>query len=359
MWPISSGLQPYSIPYPDNNEFNKAEMRVGEYKSMQDDTIRAFIDNLYCATYPIYGSWGSFQGNCFAIAPDLLLTCRHCLEEREIRGTFGTGKLIFDGIRYCGLDFAVLWVEGGRFNPVSLDSDSDVEESIQMYHKTEGLSLNKYVKLFTSESKPYAMPGNFVFSQTTDPGESGAPRMSLRNGYVNIMHQGNGEGLTMNAFYAILVQAQNEGSGNANYILSKIEIEHLATRIVNWSSLIIRSGDVEEKPRINEDVRICDPKNPQKVLATFHCREVGEGKGNRWITIYKKGIANSEITYAISPNPHINNIYKNDGEKKFYRTLAISIGTYYLSNNTYPIEGAIKLYNQNFILTKYSINFLT
>ncbi|WP_042280825.1 hypothetical protein [Candidatus Protochlamydia sp. R18] len=358
MCPISGGLQPYSISYSNINEFDREEVPVGEYKSMQDDTRRAFIDNLYCATHLIYGSWGSFQGNCFAIAPDLLLTCQYCLEEGEIRGTFGAGKVIFDGIRYCGLDFAVLWVEGGRFNPVTLDSDIHVEESIQMYHKPEGLALNKYVKLFTSESKLYATPGNFAFSQT-DPGESGAPRMSLRNGYVHTMHQGNGEGLTMNAFYAILVQAQNEGSGNANYILSNIKMEHLATRIVNWSSLIIRSGDVEEKPRINEDVRICDPKNSRKVLATFHCREVGEGKGNRWITIYKKGIANSEITYAISPNPHINKTYKNDGEKEFYRTLAVSIGTYYLSNKAYPIEWAIKLYNQNFILTKYSIDFLT
>ncbi|WP_213105203.1 trypsin-like peptidase domain-containing protein [Candidatus Protochlamydia amoebophila] len=356
MWPISSGLQPYSISYSNNNDFSRKEMPFVEYKSMQDVTRRAFIDDLNCATYPIHGSCGSFQGNCFAIAPDLLLTCRHCLEEGEIRGPFGTRKVIFDGVMYCGLDFAVLWVEGGRFNPVTLDSDSDVEESIQMYHKPKGLTLNKYVKPFTSESKLYAKRGNFAFSQT-DPGESGAPRMSLRNGYVHTMHQGNGEGLTMNAFYAILMQAQNEGSGNANYILSNIKVEHLATRIVNWSSLIIRSEDVAEKPRINEDVRICDPKNPQKVLATFHFREVGERKGNRWITIYKKGIENSEITYGISPNPHVNKTYKNDGEKEFYRTLAVSIGTYYLSNKTYPIEGTIKVYNQNFILTKYSIDF--
>ncbi|WP_075882924.1 serine protease [Candidatus Protochlamydia sp. W-9] len=364
MLPISSCSQPYPISSSFNtNEFDTGvEMRINEYQSKQGYRRNPHIDDLYRAIFPIHGSDGSFIGNCFAIAQDFLLTCRHCLEgEIEIRGIFGPIEVIFDGARY-NLDFAVLWVEGGQFQPVTLDLDNAVGEAVQMYHKLEGPSLNIYVKPFTSQTVTapgggsLAMRGDFASSKT-NPGESGAPRMLLRNGYVHAMHQGNSEGLTMNAFYAVLEQAQKDGHPNAGKILLNINAEHIETRGLNWSPLTTKIGDVEEeknskpKPRINESVKLRDPNNP-RIVATFNYTEIGEGRGNRAIRISKDGVASSQITYAIYPNPHDNHHYNNKGQKKFYETLAKEIGKYYLLNVTHLTKGTIEVFNEDYILSK-------
>ncbi|WP_075883634.1 trypsin-like peptidase domain-containing protein [Candidatus Protochlamydia sp. W-9] len=355
MTPISRGAQFYSIF--NSNEVN-SETKIYEYLLNQRSPITYFVKNLGDAIYSIVGINGSFKGNCFAIAPNLLLTCRHCLEgEIEIKGTSGPIEVVFDGSSY-GIDFAILWLREGRFKPVILDLDIGIGDSIQMYRKLEGSSLNIYVRPFSSQSfnspggGSYAMRGDLASSQTS-PGESGAPRMLLQNGYVHAMHQGNSEGLTMNAVYAILELGKDKGDRNADYILSKIKVTHSHTRYLNWSPLTIKSGDVEEeKPRVNGHVKFTDSVKKQVVVAKFHYTEIGEGKGNRWIKIHKEGVAGSQITYAISPNPHHNLAYNKKGQPKFYHTLTSVIGNDYLLNKVYPIQRIVKVFKENFTLTR-------
>ncbi|WP_042282687.1 trypsin-like peptidase domain-containing protein [Candidatus Protochlamydia sp. R18] len=251
--PAFHSASPYRLSQSNTNRVN-TEIEINSYLSNQGYSVNRFVHNLYHAIFSIQGSDGTFIGNCFAISQDLLLTCHHCLEGRnEIKGNFGMGKLIFDGSKY-EFDFAILWVKGGQFKPVVLDMDIDIGDSVQLYHKFEGQSLKMYVKTFgyqsitSSGGGSYAMRGNFVSSQT-NPGESGAPRMSLRNSYVHAMHQGNSEGLTMNALYGILEFAKTNGDRNADYILSNIQVAHLDTRIMNQSPLIIKSDDVEEEKK--------------------------------------------------------------------------------------------------------------
>lgn len=360
---IYYGSQPYPILSCTGEFDTEGEMQIDTYQSRQGYRRNFSIDDLRRAIFPIQRSDGSFIGNCFAIAQNLLLTSHHCLEDRdEIRGSFGTGRVIFDGVTYCRRDFAVLRVEGGQFQPVTLDLDNAVGESIQMYHKLEGPSLNIYVKPFTSQTVIAPGGGSFatradISSSETSPGESGAPRMLLQNGCVHAMHQGNSEGLTMNAFQEILEQAYRAGNRNAYDILSKVKWENFETRLINRSPLIIKVGDVEEeknskpKPRINESVKLCDPNNP-RIVATFNYTEIGEGRGNRAIRISKDGVAGSQITYAIDPNPHDDNHYNNKGQKEFYKTLAREIGKFYLLNGTYSAGGTMSVYNKIYTLTK-------
>ncbi|CAF22774.1 trypsin-like peptidase domain-containing protein [Candidatus Protochlamydia amoebophila] len=345
MMPISGGAQFYSIF--NSNEINR-EIRIYEYLQNQRSPIIYFVKNLGDAIYSIVGIHGSFKGNCFAIAPNLLLTCRHCLEgEIEIRGIFGPIEVVFDGSNY-GVDFAILWIKEGRFKPVILDLNTGVGDSVQIYRKLEGSSLNMYARSFTPVSGPYTMRENLASPQTS-PEESGAPKMFLQNGYVHAMHQGNSEGLTMNALYAILEQAQKGGDRNADYILSKIKV--VDSSYLNWSPLTVKPGDMEEeKLRINGHVKFTDPIKKQLVIAKFFYTEIGEGKGNRWIRIHKEGVADSQITYAISPNPHYNVAYNKEGQPEFYHILTRVIGNDYLLNNVYPTQRIIKVFKESFTL---------
>ncbi len=356
--------------YPEafgKTNYTNREIKLEEYLANNPHS-KASVTALSHATMPVYNMGNHFIGNGVAIAKDLVLVSKHCVNgENGNLGHFGLGKVVFDGsYERDRLDFIILWVKGANFSPVTLDVVAGVGESIQMYFKptfSYPYHLEMYVKPFESDYSGYAMRSDRASSKT-DAGECGAPRMSLMNGYVHAIHQGESEGLKVNDIYSVLEQASKDNSHPQNevakQILQNIQVANLEMKGMEWSPLVLKQGDVyEEKARVNGEIPVTvtivekGKSKPKTITATFGYTEIGEGRGPRWITIHKKGTPNSQITYAISPNPHDNKAYNNDGQEGFYKTLAIEVGKYYLLNkNQYFSKGVINhLLGENYTLT--------
>lgn len=326
-----------------------------------------FVRALAQATVPVYNRGRYLHGNGVAIGKDLVLVSRHCVDEENVNlGYAGTGKIIFDGtVGREKLDFAILWVKGANFSPITLDVEPGSGTSIQMYCKSISTHpfLQWYVNPFESGQSMYAERSDQATSSTS-PGESGAPRMSLRNGYVHAIHQGVSEGLKVNDIYCCLQQASENRSDprqqDAYNILKNIQVANLKMLLMSWSPLVLKQGDVfEEKGRVDDDVIVTvevpvtgQPKKTKKIQATFHYTEIGEGKDHRQVRINMQGKANSLITYAISPHPDDNAIYRRKGnQKEFYKILTLNVGAYYLQHeNQYPPKGTIKVFGENYTL---------
>lgn len=344
-----------------SNQNMNQEMTVQEFSSKLNPSTCAHVMKLVNATQPLFDRAGHFKGNGVAIAKNLVLTSGHCVDgETGYLGSNGMGKVIFDGSDGQGidhLDFKILYVEEGHFNPITLDVVPGVGTSIQTYFKHKSASqLHRYVKSFDSDCGMYASRSDLALTRT-DAGESGAPRMSLVNGCVHAIHQGESEGLKVNDIYQALEQASrtplHPQQKNAAKILKNIDIVNLQMRYLCASSLALNTGKVnEEKARIHSSISFTLENHKKKTIqVVFGYWEIGEGRGNRKITIHKEGVADSCLTYTISPNPHANPKYNKGGQEKFYEDLAKSLGKHYLEHgNQFPDEKEIDVLGETYLL---------
>ncbi len=325
--------------------------------TLSDASLINKVEKLALAVMPIGEGIDQFTGNCVAIAKDLVLTSWHCIKNQGGFISRHEGKVIFDGFPE-NLDFKILEFEDAQFNPIKLDVVPSCGESVQMYFKmNESSQLELYVKRFESESGQYAMRSDFASSKTK-PGESGAPRMSMINGYVHAIHQGESEGIKINDIHDVLESVSkntlDHRCTNAASILERVRFENLEMKGMYWSSVALSIGSVdEEKARVQGTITVTVQMRKELVESTFKYLEVGERKGPRAIKINEEGVKNSLIQYNIDPNPHNNTSYNNGGQKNFYRVLAESVGEYYLENgNRYPNQGSVKVIGEVYTLTK-------
>ena len=340
---------------------NDGDILFERYVSiLSDQEIINKVNNLAQAVMPIGEQIGQFTGNCVVIAEDLVLTSRHCVENKVGFISKSEGRVVFDGFPENS-DFKILYFKNLRANPIKLDVVPNCGDSIQMYFKVdESSQLKLYVKRFESESGQYAKRSDFAFSKTK-PGESGAPRMSMINGYVHAIHQGESEGLKINDIYDLLDRVSKNASDhqclNAASILKRVHFENLEMKGMYWSSVALAIGDVEEeKPRVQGTITVTVQIGKKWIESTFKYLEVGERRGPRAIRINEEGVEDSLIQYNIDPNPHANKQYNNGGQKSFYRVLAKSVGENYLENSKiYPGPGTIEVFGEVYTLSKAEI----
>ena len=323
------------------------EYRMSEYLERADTSLESYVKKVASATLPIQSDLGHFYGNGVAIGGDLVLVSGHCFQDAGWLGRF-RGKVIFDGAS-AGLDFKIVQLETGAIlNPVTLDVTPECGDAIQIYFKVEGDRLVRYVKAFETDMSPYAQRSNMA-SVSTNPGESGAPRMSLNTGHVYAIHQGDSEGLKVIDIYEALEAAEERGGSSgrvATDILNKIQVEGLETRHMDWSSIQLKMGDVrEEKPKKRYQQSVTIGNN------TFGYVEVGQGNDKREIQIYVKGARNSWVKYAIDPDPTSFNAYHNN-ISKFYDTLGKALGESYIEHGTFPNAITVRALRNEYTLTK-------
>ena len=320
---------------------------MSEYLERADTSLEPYVKKVASATLQITSDMGHFYGNGVVIADDLVLVSGHCFDDAGWVGRF-RGKVIFDGAS-AGLDFKIVQLEAGAdITPVTLDVTPECGSAIQIYFKEEGKGLARYVKSFETDMSSYAQRSSLA-SVSTNPGESGAPRMSLNTGHVYAIHQGDGEGLKVCDIYEVLEAAEERGgySGRvATEILGKIQVEGLKTRHMDWSSIQLKAGDVrEEKPkkRYQYSVTIGDK--------IFGYVENGQGNDKREIHIYVEGVRNSWVKYAIDPDPTSLNAYHNN-IPKFYDTLGKALGESYVQQRTFPNAITVWALKNAYTLTK-------
>ncbi|WP_155117119.1 serine protease [Candidatus Protochlamydia amoebophila] len=326
--------------------------------------IRQTVNSLYQVTLPIYNETNHFTGNGVAIATDLVLTSGHCVEGeyahvfRPDTRDISKAEVIFDGSNgeLSDLDFKILHVAHANFKFIYLDIEPGFGKSIQMYFKEEKGRLNPYVKSFESMGGSNATRSD-QSSSSTNRGESGAPRMSLYNSRVHAIHQGESEGLKVIDIYLALdwvsKNKQSSQQGVAQEILRRVTFANRDMIGIYTSTIVLERGKVEEeKTGVNDPVLCTVNRDNEEISGLFNYREITKsGPGPRCITIHRDGVRNSQVTYRISPNPHGSRSYnKNQGE--FYKSLAKSIGEYYLLNNgTYPNNHSVFTLGVNYTLT--------
>lgn len=345
--------------HPSESDNNGRDILFNSYQSQLSDqeTINK-VNNLFRAVMPIGEDSYQFSGNCVAIAKDLVLTSGHCIKGQV--GFIGenVGKVVFDGSPER-FDFKILQFKDQTFKPFKLDVVPNYGDAIQMYFKmNETSTMELYVRRFESGVENYATRSDIASSETK-PGESGAPRMSMVNGCVYAIHQGESEGLKINDIHDVLEHVSKNDSDlqrrmNAALILQQATFENLEMKGMSWSPLTLSIGVVEEeKPRVRGSVEVAVKIEKKWKESTFGYVEVGEGKGPRAIQIHEEGVQGSLIQYNIEPNPHANNSYNEGGQSSFYRAIAKSVGEYYLQhNNTYSDQGTLKLIGENYKLSK-------
>lgn len=315
------------------------------------------VNNLAQATLALFDMENHFTGNCVAIGTNLVLTSKHTVNGGYALVGNLLGEVVFDGSRSGKLDFKILRVAEANLKPVILDVVPSIGESIQMYFKIEGSGPHRYVKQFESADGPYATRSD-IGSVPTNPGESGAPRMSLFTGFVHSIHQGEREGLKINDVYSVLEQASRNDIDpqhvTAIEILERINVANLEMSLMSSSTVVLQEGSVaEEKARIARSVKVTVFKNKEKVEATFDYTEIGKpGPRPRWITINRAGVKNSQVKYAIEPNPHDNDAYNKGGQVKFYESIAKAIGRELLEKDAYPNQGTLELLDEVYTLTR-------
>lgn len=333
--------------YLDNASCNR-EYTVEEYLRVQPQ-LSNIVKRLSAATVALFDTNGYPLGNSVAITSQHLLTSGHCINGR-------CSAVVFDGAASGNgnLDFKILYFPDGRFTPAPLSVTSGIGNSIQMYSKFDMISqrFRQYVKPFASDFVHYATRSDLA-SVRTSHGESGAPRMSLISGGVHSIHQGESEGLKMIDIYSVLKAAARNTSDPqrqiAATILSQIKVQDVEMSSMFWSPLQLSIGAVdEEKPRIGGSVTISKQVDGKPLVMKFGYSEVGEGRGPRSIAIYVKGKPNSSVTYSISPNPHNNAAYNNDGQTKFYEILAQALANAY--DEGFLQGGTVKALGQNYKL---------
>ncbi|WP_042280068.1 hypothetical protein [Candidatus Protochlamydia sp. R18] len=341
----------------------KSEYTLDAYWSASCGEIKQTVNSLYQATLPIYNETNRFMGNGVAIATDLLLTSGHCVEGKYAHVHSGTrgifkAEVIFDGSNgeLSNLDFKILHVAHANFKFITLDIQPGFGKSIQMYFKEKEGTLNPHVRSFESMGGSYATRSD-QSSSGTNRGESGAPRMSLYNGRVHAIHQGESEGLKVIDIYSALDRAsKNKQSSQqvvAQGILRSVTFANRDMVGINTSTVVLELGGVVgEKPGVKGSVPCTVNRDNEEISGLFNYREITKtGPGPRDITIHRNGVRNSEVTYRISPNPHQNPAY-NKNQDKFYKSLAKSIGEYYLLNNgTYPNNHSVFTLGVNYTLT--------
>lgn len=341
-----SGSSPYApLGSAFGLQVQPGEYTMSEYLEKADMSLECCVKKVASATLAIRSNMGDFYGNGVAIAEDLILVSGHCFEDTGWVGRF-RGKVIFDGAS-AGLDFKIVQLEAGeRLTPVTLDVTPECGYAIQIYFKEEGERLVRYVKSFETDMSPYAQRSSMA-TVSTNPGESGAPRMSLNTGHVYAIHQGDSEGLKVSDIYEVLEAAEERGGASgkvATEILDKIQIEGLETRHMNWSSIQLKAGDVrEEKTRYKNTKTIGN--------TTFEYIEVGQGKEKRKIGIHVEGVKGPWVYYAIDPDPKTLNKYHNL-IPKFYDSLGLALGESYVQHRTFPNEMPAMALNNEYILTK-------
>jgi hypothetical protein len=75
---------------------------------------------------------------------------------------------------------------------------------------------------------------------------------------------------------------------------------------------------------------------------TFRFQEESFGT-NRGITMSVNGVAQSQVTYKLNPNPHDLRAY-NKNQEKFYKELATQLAPHYVvATNHWPAPGALHL----------------
>ncbi|MBI3508612.1 MAG: hypothetical protein HY069_03115 [Chlamydiia bacterium] len=333
-WAISNSL--------DMHYANSArEYSVEEFLSQQPAATAA-VDRLSQAAILVRDAFGRFIGNGVAIAPTLVLTVGHCVNNNDER-------VIFDGACTSSHDFKVIHCPTERFVSVPLTVTPGVGESVQLYFKED---QRQYAKLFVSEQNRQASRSDRALVPTY-PGESGAPRMSLHSGAVHAIHQGESEGLKVLDIYTALSQAvynpEDPQTQSAQFILNQMNVLDKEMAAFYWAPVELKIGAVqEEKPGVKGELYLHGRKGRgEKPFRYFE--ECETGSGPRKLTISKDG-THARVTYAISPNPHKDSTY-NKKQEEFYRHLATALAQQYEATGNFPGQGTIRVFGVEYTLT--------
>lgn len=315
------------------------------------------VERLSRATLPIFNKKSQINGSCILTSNDLVLTSSHTLDGKTVQIGPKFGTVVFLGSEYK-LDFAILQLNEpiAAATPLELDIEPGIGISVQIYFDATG---KQWVRQFESEMLTVASRSNRSLA-TTQPGESGSGRMLLLNGCVHSIHQGGGgEALKVIDIFNVLKSvAENPGDPNyvnASIILKKIKFRNLEYLGISQSTVALEVGAVtEEKPPVKDKITLDKPnqkgKKPEKISFDYIELRLGHGL-KRGIKINVDGLANTEVEYAITPDPHKYAAYNKD-PSKFYNDIAIEFGKYYLINQQFPPNGHLNVINVDFTFTR-------
>jgi hypothetical protein len=359
---IPSGFSPFNsntgAPIEQNyslnpSESDEKECTVEAYLKGLSPSFKKNAERLSRATKSIIDG-SKFSGNGVKVASNLLLTSGHCVD-------LSAKNVVFDGTR-CNprVDFAILYDESADV-PVPLAVTPNIGKSLQIYFRVIKDQRIQYAKTFTSVEKGSFASRSDVASVKTKQGESGAPRMSMA-GNVHAIHQGGQEALKFNDIYSALESSAEKSSDpqhkNAKTILSQITVVDADMALMTRSSLTLTEGDVsEEKSRIGGNVTVNERVNKKEEEHTFGYSEEGIGRGNRSVKIFLKGKQGSNVCYLITPNPHKNPQYNNEGQPSFYKALAKSVVKDYVSSNedktqrAFPNQLTVEILGEDYTIT--------
>ena len=170
--------------------------------------IESLEQRLVNATIPIFNISQDFTGNGVAIASNLILTSGHCVDGNEgIIGENTKFEVIFNGKPY-NLDFKILKTPTDSLYPVMLDVIPRIGQSLQIHFEKLSKGFKPVINYVESEKTEYVTPSDKI-TMKTENGQSGAPRMSLNSKAVHAIHQGESEGLKVNAIYHAILYASN------------------------------------------------------------------------------------------------------------------------------------------------------
>lgn len=189
------------------------------------------------------------MGNAILLSPEFVLVSGHCFKGDSCYLKFPAfGGLYRANLFYEGrLDFKILLLSRPivAFNPARLSVSISCGRSLQLYYRAD----NKLrVKEYRSDDRGGYMSRSDLASVRTYYGESGAARYSLTQRAIHAIHQGESEGLTMNAIVNELTSVkryrQEHSPGCAGRILATLNIVDLALLGLNASSIPIEPNVV-------------------------------------------------------------------------------------------------------------------
>lgn len=314
-----------------------------------------FVKRLSLATLPIFHQSSQINGSCFLVSNDLVLTSSHTVEGHKVNIRQTIGTVVFLGAAYK-LDFAILQLKPAIADlvPLELDIVTGIGLSVQIYFDSKGRQI---IRQFESEMLNVSSRSDHALA-TTQPGESGSGRMSLQNGCVHSIHQGEGEALKIidifNTLQSVSEDLKNPLCENASKILKKLKFRNFEYLAISQSPLALEVGAVaEEKPPVIDYIFLDKPnkkgQKPEKLRFDYYELRLGHGN-NRGFKINVHGLANTNVEYSITPNPHTYSDY-NENPHKFYKTIAIEFGKYYLGNQRFPPGGNLTVFQVDYTFT--------
>ena len=251
------------VPFPHKKPSYLAREYI-EVVQMELARKKQLTDTLDAIGYVSHNSGRIHSGAALLIASNLVLTSAHCFPYEEgyinfpaLGGGSRRAKVCFDGMRHClggRLDFKILLlsesIDVEIIKPLRLMVSTSTGRSLHIYYRSDRqLCIKEYISISIGG---HASRSDHA-SVATSFGESGGARYSLTHCAIHAMHQGESEGLTINAIVSELATLKLSGRDHSSSVarnildlLTIIDIEQLGTQ---WSSTPLVPGAVRPEAR--------------------------------------------------------------------------------------------------------------